>query len=71
MTSTIDKSQVINHTKSTNNMTINITMVLEPLTSPAQRRGFDEPMPPEGWAALRMFVLRPWLKRFNRFNKLK
>ncbi len=36
-----------------------------------QRRGFDEPMPPEGWAALRMFVPRPRSKRFNRFNKLK
>jgi hypothetical protein len=39
--------------------------------SPLQRRGFDEPMPPEGWAALHMFVPRPPLKRFNRFNKLK
>jgi len=24
--------------------------------SPLQRREFDEPMPPEGWAALRMFL---------------
>ena len=38
--------------------------------SPLQRRGFNEPMPPEGWAALHMFVLMPLLKRFNRFNKL-
>jgi len=39
--------------------------------SPLQRRGFDEPMPPEGWAVLRMFVSRPHSKRFNRLNKLK
>ena len=26
---------------------------------PFQRRGFDEPMPPEGWVALRMFVPMP------------
>ncbi len=33
--------------------------------------GFDEPMPLEGWTALHMFLLRPPLKQFNRFNKLK
>ena len=38
--------------------------------SPLQRRGFDEPMPPERWLALRMFVPMPLSKRFNRFNKL-
>jgi hypothetical protein len=38
--------------------------------SPLQRRGFDEPTPPEGWAALRMLVPMPPSKRFNRFNKL-
>jgi len=38
---------------------------------PLQRRGFDEPMPPEGWAALRMFILMPPSKGFNRFIKLK
>ena len=38
--------------------------------SPLQRRGFDEPMPPEGWAALRMLVPMPPSKRFNRSNKL-
>ena len=38
---------------------------------PLQRHGFDEPMPPEGWAALRMFVPRPLLQWFHRFNKLK
>jgi hypothetical protein len=45
-------------------MTNTITMVVEPLGE------FDEPMPPEGWAALRMFVLMPTLKRLNRFKKL-
>ena len=30
----------------------------------------NEPMPPEGWVALRMIVPMPPLKRFNRFNKL-
>jgi len=39
--------------------------------SPLQRHGFDEPMPPEGWAALRMFVSMSPSKRFNRFHKLK
>jgi hypothetical protein len=57
--------RVGNRTKSTNNMTNKITR------SPLQRRGFDEPMPPEGWAALRMFVPTPPLKRYYRFNKLK
>ena len=38
---------------------------------PLQRCGFDESIPPEGWAALRMFVPMPPSKRFNRFNKLK
>jgi hypothetical protein len=38
--------------------------------SPLQRRGFDEPTLPEGWAALRMLVPIPPSKRFNRFNKL-
>jgi len=33
--STTDESQVRNRTKSTNNMTNNITMVLEPLAHPA------------------------------------
>jgi len=32
---TTDESGVRNHTKSTNNMTNNITMVLVPLTPPA------------------------------------
>jgi len=39
--------------------------------SPLQRRGFDEPMPPEGWAALHMFVPMPPLKQLKRFHKLK
>ena len=39
--------------------------------SPLQRRGFDEPMPPEGWAALRMFVPMPPSKQLTRFNKFK
>jgi hypothetical protein len=39
--------------------------------SPLQQRGFDEPLPPKGWAALHMFVLMPPLKQFKRFNKLK
>ena len=39
--------------------------------SPLQRHGFDEPMPPEGWEALHMFVPRPPSKQFTRFNKLK
>jgi hypothetical protein len=38
--------------------------------SPLQRRGFDEPTPPEEWAALRMLVPMPPSKRFNRSNKL-
>ena len=38
--------------------------------SPLQWRVFDEPMPPEGWAALRMIVPMPPSKRFNRFIKL-
>ena len=40
--------------------------------SPLQRHGFDEPKPPEGWAALRMFVppMSP-SKRLNRFHKFK
>ncbi len=38
--------------------------------SPLQWRGFDEPTPPEGWAALRMLVPMPPSKRFNRSNKL-
>ena len=38
--------------------------------SPLQRRGFDEPMPPEGWAALRMCVPMPPLKQCNKFIKL-
>jgi hypothetical protein len=39
--------------------------------SPLQRHGFDESMPPEGWAALRMFLPIPPSKRFKRFQKLK
>jgi hypothetical protein len=39
--------------------------------SPFQRHGFDEPMPPEGWAALRMFVPMSPPKRLNRFHKFK
>ena len=39
--------------------------------SPLQRHGFDEPMPPEGWAALRMFVSMPPSKRLSRFHKFK
>jgi len=39
--------------------------------SPLQRRGFDEPMPPEAWAALRMFIPMPPSKRLNRFHKFK
>ncbi len=39
--------------------------------SPLQRRGFDEPMPLEGWAALCMFVPRPPSKWLYRFNELK
>ena len=38
--------------------------------SPLQRCGFDESMPPEGWAALCMFVPMPPSKRFNKFIKL-
>jgi len=38
---------------------------------PLQRHGFDETMPPEGWAALHMFVSMSPSKRFNRFPKLK
>jgi len=34
----------------------------EARTSNLQRCGFDEPTPPEGWAALRMFIPRPPLK---------
>ncbi len=68
MTSMTDVSRVRNHTKITNHLTNTITMVLEPLTF--QRRGFDEPMPPEGWKALHMFALMPPSKRFNRFKKL-
>jgi len=36
-----------------------------------QRHGFDEPMLPEGWAALRMFIPTLPSKRLNRFHKLK
>jgi hypothetical protein len=39
--------------------------------SPLQRRGFDESMPPEGWAALCMLDPMPPSKRFNIFIKLK
>jgi hypothetical protein len=39
--------------------------------SPIQWRGFDEPMPPEGWAALHMFVHMPPSKRLKRFHELK
>jgi len=35
-----------------------------------QWRGFDEPTPPEGWAALRMLVPMPPSKRRNKSNKL-
>jgi hypothetical protein len=38
--------------------------------SPLLRCGFDDTTPPEGWAALRMFVLRPLLKDFVWFIKL-
>jgi hypothetical protein len=34
---------------------------------PLQRRGFDEPTPPKGCAALHMSILMS--KRFSRFNK--
>ncbi len=45
-------------------------MVVEQLAPPVlQRHGFDEPMPPEGWAALRMFVPMPPPKQINRFHK--
>jgi hypothetical protein len=37
-------------------------MVMEPLTPPVA--GFDDTMPPEGRAALRMFIPRPLLKDF-------
>ncbi len=37
---------------------------------PLQRHGFDKPMPPEGWAALRIFIPRPPSTRFIIFNKL-
>ena len=67
-----DESQVRNHTKCTDHLTTTITMVLEMLARlPLQRCGFDEPMPLEGWTALHMFLLRPPLKQFDRFNKLK
>ena len=39
--------------------------------SPLQRCGFDEPMLPEGWAALCMLVCMQPLKRLNKFHKLK
>jgi len=39
--------------------------------SPLQRHGFDEPMPPEGWAALCMFVSMLPSKRLSRFHKFK
>ncbi len=38
---------------------------------PLQRRGFDESMPLEGWAAFRIFFPMPLSKWFNKFNKLK
>ena len=39
--------------------------------SPLQQCGFDESMPPKGWAAFRISFPMPLLKWFNRFNKLK
>jgi hypothetical protein len=38
---------------------------------PLQRRGFDDSMPPEGWAALRIYCPKLLLKDLNRFIKLK
>jgi hypothetical protein len=37
---------------------------------PSSSMDFDESMPLEGQAALRMFILRPLLKDFGRINKL-
>ncbi len=39
--------------------------------SPLQQHGFGEPMPPEGWAALRMFISMLPSKQLSRFHKFK
>ncbi len=38
--------------------------------SPLQRRGFDESMPPDGRAALRIYCPRPPLKSLVKFNEV-
>ncbi len=38
---------------------------------PLQQRGFNDSMPPKGWAALRIYCPRPLSKDLNRFIKLK
>jgi hypothetical protein len=57
MSSQVDPQQ---HKQPTNTT----TMAKETLA--LQQHGFYESTPPEGWAALRMFVPRPQLKQFIR-----
>ena len=52
------------HTKSTNNITNTITMVVEPLV-PLQLHGLDKSMTLEKWAALCVLFYKAAVEQFN------